>query len=315
MDSTRAWQAVPCWRCPGRTLRQLWRGASLQHTKHHAQQAKAAPGKHWRLECLQAALRTLCLDLATDAAAHGQPPLQYAAKPGAEPALQRLLSVARLCTDRRLFGAGALRMCACARMDSLCGGPLAGMFGGRITNLLLLAPVCRPAAVGLVHRCCCCCCPCAVLCCDVLCCAVMCCPCAGLHATADLMNLLIELQDVCVMEHCVDIITWLERQRAWLSSPEFDGNSSAQLISSPANTVRGQRAAGRKQHTAVRSAERAHVLLSVHGGAQSPAAAPDDADLDLEALSACQHVCAALLSAAPAPAACRACFTQSPTCP
>lgn len=28
-----------------------------------------------------------------------------------------------------------------------------------------------------------------------------------------------ELQDVCVMEHCLDIIRWLEQNRAWLESP------------------------------------------------------------------------------------------------
>jgi hypothetical protein len=59
-----------------------------------------------RLECLQAALRTLCMELAAEAANHSQPPLQYAALPGAEPALQRLLAIARLCTDQHLLDAG-----------------------------------------------------------------------------------------------------------------------------------------------------------------------------------------------------------------
>jgi hypothetical protein len=50
------------------------------------------------------------------------------------------------------------------------------------------------------------------------------------------MSLLIDLQDVCVMEHCIDIIAWLEQQRSWLSSPQF--NCGAQFVVSAPNMVR-----------------------------------------------------------------------------
>jgi hypothetical protein len=43
----------------------------------------------------------------------------------------------------------------------------------------------------------------------------------GFGCAASVLQILDELQDVIAVEHCLDIITWLEQHRALLASPGY----------------------------------------------------------------------------------------------
>lgn len=61
-------------------------------------------------------LRSKCLQLAQEAAAAQQPPLQYALRGAAEPAIPRLMQVAICCQQRKLVEASE-----CAGQRAVCG--------------------------------------------------------------------------------------------------------------------------------------------------------------------------------------------------
>jgi hypothetical protein len=44
-----------------------------------------------------------------------------------------------------------------------------------------------------------------------------------MYPAAHVLQVLDELQDLLVVEHCLDIITWLEQHKALLSSPAYKG--------------------------------------------------------------------------------------------
>lgn len=55
---------------------------------------------------------------------------------------------------------------------------------------------------------------------------------------AHVLQILDELQDLLVVEHCLDIITWLEQHKGMLSSPAYKGGLQQVRRSSTNNTQR-----------------------------------------------------------------------------
>lgn len=82
-------------------------------------------------------LRSKCLQVAQEAAAAQQPPMQYALRGAAEPAIPRLMQVASCCQQRKLIDASKCAGTLCLQL--LVQGVSCNACAAYITDTIVIA--------------------------------------------------------------------------------------------------------------------------------------------------------------------------------